>query len=124
MPWNGKRTLKPLATSETCLCSDCGGACGEPTTEGTLRCEDCLYFVSSGKHATAFDWSVYCKSNHSIEAHGDPRGLCGSEEEHKSRLAEESAGISQMLRTLDHAMEVGSDAKWGQMTFESLARET
>lgn len=106
------------------MCSDCGGTCPDPVVEWNgLRCEDCHYFVESGRHPTSFDWRMYCRTVHSVESHGDPRGVCATEEDHKARLAVEDRSRAEMLRSLDHTIEVGGDAKWGQLTFESLVVE-
>ena len=119
MPWNGKRKLKPLFIAERCLCSQCDGTCPDPVEFG-VRCDGCHFFMVTGRHEATFNWEFYCRSTHSVEAHGDPRGLCSSREEHHARLAEEGRALSGLIQTLPHAMAVGSDRKWGQMTFEEL----
>lgn len=109
--WMKKRKLPPLATSERCLCSECGGVCTDPVSPGLLRCDACHYFIESGRHISNFDWRAYCRSVHAVECHGDPRGMCQSEEEHKVRVSEDGDLIVGMVRRLDHAMDVAVDRR-------------
>lgn len=120
--WMKKRKLPPLATSERCLCSNCGGICSDPVEPGLLRCYDCHYFIESGRHISNFDWPGYCRSVHSVEAQGDPRGLCQSEAEHKARVSADGDRIVGLLRRLDHAVDVATEGKEkGQTTLWEAA---
>lgn len=116
MPWNGQRKHKPLEVDH-CCCGQCGGACPDPPGQGIVRCDPCHY---GERHPT--DVGRYLHWYCAAAGHGDDK--CENNDQHRRKLAGEHAAISEMLRGLDHAIEVSADAKWGQMTFESLAEES
>lgn len=108
MAW--KRSLKPVASPEWCLCQQCA-PCGNKAEPALLRCYDCHYFI---KHPSNVDLSlsVYCA--------GAGHEPCPDREAHKRRVAADTIAIKNMLRELDHSLEVAGERKWGQLTFEEL----
>ena len=112
MPWNGKPRSKPLVVDH-CCCSECGGACPDPPAQALARCEPCHYGERHGTGGMDYlHW--YCAG----AGHRDDK--CSTYAEHRLKVAAQWQGINEMLRCLDFAMDVATDAKWCQMTFESL----
>lgn len=110
MPWNGQRKHKPLEVSK-CCCGQCGGVCPDPPAPALVRCEACHY---GDRHGTGLEGTMgwYCAG----AGHGDNK--CQTTEEHRLKVAAVQTGINEMLRTLDHVLDVSAEAKWGQTTFE------
>lgn len=115
MGWDGKRRkpAKPL-TVDHCCCSECGGVCPDEPGKGIARCEPCHY---GERHGTGAD--EYLSWHCAAAGHHDD--LCASRDEHKAKLAAEVKATKRMLRSLDHAIEVGGERQWGQLTFEDIA---
>ena len=106
MPWNGKRKVKPLEVSK-CCCAECDGLCPDPPAQSLVRCEPCHYGDRHG-FATKLPLSMYCA--------GAGHDLCDTQAQHRAKLAAEYVGINEMLRTLDHVLDVAGESKWGQLT--------
>lgn len=114
MPWNGKRKVKPLEVSK-CCCSECEGICPDPPAQALVRCEACHY---GDRHGFGLEGGQgwWCA------AAGHRDQPCGDAAEHRRKVAAEHASINRMLRTLDHVLDVASESKWGQTTFEEFVR--
>lgn len=104
--------MKPVFSPENCLCSQC--SCSEKAAPALLRCEDCHYFKHLAADLGTLHW--YCAG----AGHRDNK--CSSREEHSAKLADRARGIEALLKVLDHSMEVGTDRRWGQMTFEEMSQ--
>lgn len=115
MPWNGKRRVQPLHEFSKCVCSECDGLCPDPATDvhgkSVSRCEEC--WATDGRHPTntSGDLHWYCA------AAGHRDDLCGTWDDHREKVGRAALGVAQMLRTLDHAMEMGkSRQETGQVS--------